>query len=147
MASKNTFFGPLLILVEKFYYTAKTSHAYKIVPNSLDVRGVESQATLQDLQALKARHNIEASQILKGALGVIVNQRTGQSEALLGQIQAGRTWPFMLEWPACSMPPALDVAGRTTYLTISRLEIQKKEKVMDMLLRLRDQQRLLNRHG
>lgn len=52
----------------------------------------------------------------------------------------------MLDWQARGMPPAMDVAGPTVYLTMSKIVVEKKEKVIDMLSRLQDEQRLINRH-
>ncbi|KUJ19522.1 acetyl-CoA synthetase-like protein [Mollisia scopiformis] len=118
-----------------------------LTKNGLGVKGITGQGTLKDIQALKIKHNIEGSQIVKAALAVVTTRHTKQPYALFGQSQAGRTWPFMLPWQANRMPPAMDVDGPAVQGTINKLPIHKSETVLDMLARLQAEQYELNRHA
>jgi len=115
--------------------------------NGPGMEGIAGQVTLRDSQVLKASHDIDASQIIKAALAIVITQRTKQKYALLGQTQAGRTWPFMLPWQANRMPLAMDVEGPALYIAIDKVPVQKSEKVLEMLTRLQAEQRELSRHA
>ncbi|KAF8857135.1 acetyl-CoA synthetase-like protein [Acephala macrosclerotiorum] len=116
-------------------------------PAGLGVKGITGKGTLRDIQALKIKHSIEGSQIVRAALAVITIRHTKQEYALFGQSQAGRTWPFMLPWQADRMPLAMDVDGPAVQILLCKIEVEKNESVLDMLTRLQAEQYDLNRHA
>lgn len=118
-----------------------------LTPNYLGVKGITGQVTLPDLRVLKMKYNIEAPQLAKAALAIVTIRRTKQPYALFGQVQAGRTWPFMLEWQANNMSPAMDVAGPTFQVMLDKVPVNENERVIDMLLYLQTEQYLLSRHS
>jgi len=118
-----------------------------LTKNGLGVKGITGEGKLRDIQALKAKHNIEGSQIVKAALAVVTTRHTKLDYALFGQAQAGRTWPFMLPWQANRMPPAMDVDGPAVQGSLNKISVDKSERVLDMLARLQTEQYELNRHA
>ncbi|PMD40355.1 acetyl-CoA synthetase-like protein, partial [Hyaloscypha variabilis F] len=113
----------------------------------IGVKGINIQGQLPDIQALKVQHGIEGSQILKAALAVVTTKYTRQPYALFGQAQAGRTWPFLLEWQAAMMPPAMDVDGPAVQGTLNRIPVDPEETILSMLSRLHAEQQHLNKHA
>jgi hypothetical protein len=119
---------------------------------SLDVHpigiiGIKGSAQLPDIQALKIEHGIETSQVVKAALAVMTTRHTGQTEALFGQSQAGRSWPFMLDWQVDRMPPTMDIDGPLLQRTLNRISISPSSTVINLLESLQNEQQLLNKHA
>lgn len=115
--------------------------------NPTGAKGLFIQGKLPDIQALKIQHGVEGSQIVKAALAVVTTKYTKQEYALFGQMQAGRTWPFLLPWQVERMPPAMDVDGPAVQRTINRIPVNSEETVLSMLSRLQAEQLNLNKHA
>ncbi|KAE9367431.1 acetyl-CoA synthetase-like protein [Stipitochalara longipes BDJ] len=113
----------------------------------IGVKGINIQGQLPDIQVLKVQHGIEGSQIVKAAIAVMTTKYTKQPYALFGQAQAGRTWPFLLEWQASRMPPAMDVDGPAVQGTLNRIPVDAEENILSMLSRLQAEQQHLNKHA
>lgn len=113
----------------------------------IGVKGIKSCGQLPDIQTLKIKHNIEASQIVKAAFAVLTSRYTKQDFALFGQSQAGRTWPFLPDWQVARMPPAMAVNGPCTQGNLNRIAVDNDETVLSMLTRLQNEQHLLNKHA
>jgi hypothetical protein len=113
----------------------------------IGITGIKGSAQLTDIQALKIEHGIETSQVVKAALAIMTTRRTGQTEALFGQSQAGRSWPFMLDWQVDRMPPAMDIGGPLLQRTLNRISISPPSTVIDLLESLQNEQQLLNKHA
>ncbi len=115
--------------------------------NPIGAKGLILRGQLRDVQALKMRYSIEASQIVKAALAVLTTRSTGEGFALFGQYQAGRTWPFLLDWMVERMPPAMDINGPCVQGSLNKIPIQPNETILSVLARLQDEQQLLNKHA
>ena len=115
--------------------------------NPIGVKGIIGQGTLRDIQTLKAKHGVEGSQIVKAALAIVTSQYTKQPYALFGQAQAGRAWPFLLEWQASRMPPVMDVDGPAVQGTLNLIPLYRNETILHMLKRLQAEQQDLNKHA
>jgi hypothetical protein len=113
----------------------------------IGITGIKGSAQLPDIQALKIEHGIETSQVVKAALAIMTTRRTGQTEALFGQSQAGRSWPFMLDWQVDRMPPAMDINGPLLQRTLNRMSISPSSTVINLLESLQNEQQLLNKHA
>ncbi|KAK0099513.1 hypothetical protein ONS96_008351 [Cadophora gregata f. sp. sojae] len=113
----------------------------------IGVKGISALGQLPDIQTLKIKHGIEGSQIVKAALAVVTTQYTGAEFAMFGQYQAGRSWPFLQDWQVERMPPAMDVDGPAVQGTLARIPVRRDESVLEMLRRLQDEQKLLNKHA
>ena len=111
------------------------------------VKGISAFGQLRDIQALKVKHGIEGSQIVKAALAVVTTRYTGAEFAMFGQSQAGRSWPFLLDWQVERMPPAMDVDGPAVQGTLVRIPVRKDETVLEMMRRLQEEQKFLNKHA
>jgi aryl carrier-like protein len=106
----------------------------------IGVKGLFIRGKLPDIQALKIRHGVEGSQVMKAALAVVTTRYTGQEYALFGQALAGRSWPFLLPWQVERMPPAMDVDGPAVQDTVNRIPVHHDETVLSMLSRLQAEQ-------
>jgi hypothetical protein len=113
----------------------------------IGITGIKGSAQLTDIQALKIEHGIETSQVVKAALAIMTTRRTGQTEALFGQSQAGRSWPFMLDWQIERIPPAMDIDGPLLQRTLNRISISPSSTIIDLLESLQSEQQLLNKHA
>ena len=111
------------------------------------VKGISAFGQLPDIQVLKVKHGIEGSQIVKAALAVVTTRCTGAEFAMFGQSQAGRSWPFLLDWQVERMPPAMDVDGPAVQGTLVRIPVRKEETVLEMMGRLQEEQKFLNKHA
>ncbi|PVH71342.1 acetyl-CoA synthetase-like protein, partial [Cadophora sp. DSE1049] len=111
------------------------------------VKGILAFGQLHDIQALKVKHGIEGSQIVKAALAVVTTRYTGAEFAMFGQSQAGRSWPFLLDWQVERMPPAMDVDGPAVQGTLVRIPVHKDETVLEMMRQLQVEQKFLNKHA
>ncbi|KAH9210763.1 hypothetical protein DL95DRAFT_370521 [Leptodontidium sp. 2 PMI_412] len=111
------------------------------------VKGISALGQLPDIQALKVKHGIEGSQIVKAALAVVTTRYTKAGFALFGQSQAGRSWPFLLDWQVERMPPAMDVDGPAVQGSLVRIPVDKDETVLEMMQRLQAEQKFLNKHA
>ena len=111
------------------------------------MKGINIQGQLPDIQALKVQHGIEGSQIVKAALAFVKTKYMRQPFALFEQAQAGRTLPFLLEWQAARMPPAMDVDGPAVQGTLNRIPVNADEDILSMLSKLQAEQLHLNKHA
>ncbi|KAG4432029.1 hypothetical protein IFR05_012493 [Cadophora sp. M221] len=111
------------------------------------VKGISALGQLPDVQALKVKHGIEGSQIVKAALAVVTTRYTKAGFALFGQSQAGRSWPFLLDWQVERMPPAMDIDGPAVQGTLVRIPVDKDESVLEMMRKLQAEQKFLNKHA
>jgi hypothetical protein len=113
----------------------------------IGITGIKGSTQLPDIQALKIEHGIETCQVVKAALAVMTTRHTGQSEALFGQSQAGRSWPFMLDWQVDGMPPSMDIDGPLLQRTLNRISISPSSTIINLLESLQNEQQLLNKHA
>ncbi|KAH7348361.1 hypothetical protein BKA65DRAFT_594211 [Rhexocercosporidium sp. MPI-PUGE-AT-0058] len=111
------------------------------------VKGISALGQLPDIQALKVKHGIEGSQIVKAALAVVTTMHTKAGFALFGQSQAGRSWPFLQDWQVERMPPAMDVDGPAVQGSLARIPVHKDETILEMMRKLQAEQKFLNKHA
>jgi hypothetical protein len=109
--------------------------------------GIHSRGKLPDIQVLKRKHGVEAAMVLKAALAVVNTRYTKEPSAIFWQVQAGRTWPFLSDWQAARMPPAMDANGPLLQGCVNLIDIYQEESVADLLKRLQAEQLELNKHA
>lgn len=110
------------------------------------LKGASRQGKLYDVQELKTKHLIETPQIAKAALAIVTTRHTGADVAFFGQSQAGRTWPFLSDWQAARMPPAMDVDGPCLQVMPMRVFVKGETTVIEMLEVLQKEQVDINKY-
>jgi hypothetical protein len=109
--------------------------------------GAVQKVKIPGAKLLKLGHGIEVPSIAKAALAIITTRRTKSSVALFGQYQAGRTWPFLPDWQARSLPDAMNIAGPTVQSTAVVVNVSSTDTIGQMLLKLQKEQSGINMYS
>lgn len=96
---------------------------------------------------IKRQHNIETVIIFKTALAILNARRTGTNLAAFTSYQASRSWPFMPKWQNSRMPSAMHVQGPTVQVATNIVPLRHQEKILELLLRLQEEQELLTQYA
>jgi acyl carrier protein len=96
-------------------------------------RAVHSKAKIPGLQELKSEHSIEPSTVFKAAVALFNAEQTGGDRAVFKTTSAGRTWPFLEDWIAQSLPHALGIAGPCLTYSIDCIAIGRGQGVGELL--------------
>ena len=92
-------------------------------------------------------HKLAAAVVVKTSIAILNTLQTRQSHAVLGNTQAGRSWPFLDDWITERLPNPIDVAGPTLQGVINLVEIRPEEAVLDLLNRMQIEQNLQTKHS
>ena len=96
-------------------------------------RAVHSKAKIPGLQKLKSSHSIEPSTVFKAAVALFSAEQTGEDRAVFKTTSAGRTWPFLEDWIAQSLPHPLGIAGPCLTYSIDCIAIARHQGVEEFL--------------
>jgi len=92
-----------------------------------------SSARLPGLHTLRLEQGIHAVAVAKAALAMLNVAHTGQDVALLMQVQAGRTWPFVSPWIASHLPDPMNIAGCTLSVSPHIVRVKHDWSAKDLL--------------
>jgi acyl carrier protein len=96
-------------------------------------RAVHSKAKIPGLQKLKSSHSIEPSTVFKAAVALFNAEQTGEDRAVFKTTSAGRTWPFLEDWIAQSLPHPLGIAGPCLTYSIDCIATGRDQGVEEFL--------------
>lgn len=129
---------------------APPGHQWTLGPGS-----VEFAVDMPGIQALREKYpHITAAVILKGAVVLLNAHRTGHSHAVLGSLEAARSYfPFipkaMLDNAVSNEFEATDVGGPVFQMVFDVVEVNKsaKETVVGFLERMQDNQTAISKYA
>lgn len=107
---------------------------------------IKQQVDVPGLPLLKTEHKMEASAVAKAAVAIFNVEQTGQKQAIFGNPEAGRVWPFMEPWISQHLPNTLKIAGPCMGRGVNFINIDGSESVGDLLTRVGAEQRLNTIH-
>jgi hypothetical protein len=97
-------------------------------------RSVHTRVMIPGLQELKSNHSIEPSIVFKAAVALFNAEQTGADRAVFKTTAAGRSWPFLEDWIAESLPHPLGIAGPCLTWSIDCIAVGRDQGV-EMFLR------------
>lgn len=97
-------------------------------------RAIHSKAKISGLQKLKSDSSIEPSTVFKAAVALFNAEQTGGDFAMFKTTSAGRSWPFLEQWIAQSLPHALGIAGPCLSWSVDRIATREDQR-LDQFLR------------
>ena len=95
----------------------------------------------------QAQYSIRPAIIVKAAIAIVNCIATDTKVAILLQLLAGRSWPFVGDEIASKLPDPYKIAGPTFATAIDIVKIDKEETVGGLLRRLTSEQKLLGRYA
>ncbi|KAM7189121.1 hypothetical protein V8F33_010242 [Rhypophila sp. PSN 637] len=103
--------------------------------------------SLAGVEWLRQAKKIEPSLVMKCAIAIFNILQTGSEYAIFNTIHAGRSWPFVPDWMAKMLPPAMSIAGPTTEWSLELCKVDaNNETVGSLLTRMKDEHELLEKH-
>ncbi|KAK3365439.1 hypothetical protein B0H63DRAFT_530207 [Podospora didyma] len=93
---------------------------------------------------------VNVALVMKAAIALFNVLRTGAQHAVFNSLQAGRSWPFLPPWmeKGLMLPPPISIDGPTSEWTLELCEVVRRgETVAELLLRMRNEQELLEKHA
>ncbi|KAM7214894.1 hypothetical protein V8F06_009720 [Rhypophila decipiens] len=103
--------------------------------------------SLAGIEWLRQAKKIEPSLVMKCAIAVFNILQTGSEYAVFNTIHAGRSWPFVPDWMAKMLPPAMSIAGPTTEWSLELCRVDaNNETVGTLLTRMKDEHEILEKH-
>ncbi|KAF7959458.1 hypothetical protein EAE96_001075 [Botrytis aclada] len=99
-----------------------------------------------DIERLRTQHFIQAPVIVKTAISIFNVIQTGKPHAVFRSFDAGRNWPFLPEWIADRLPPAMSIDGPTLTWNMNMIQIKPKETCGELLTRMSEDEKALSSH-
>ncbi|THV49204.1 hypothetical protein BGAL_0206g00050 [Botrytis galanthina] len=99
-----------------------------------------------DIERLRMQHFIQAPVIVKTAISIFNVIQTGKPHAIFKNFDAGRNWPFLPEWIADRLPPAMSIYGPTLTWNMNMIQINPKETCGELLRRISEDDKALSSH-
>ncbi|TGO23297.1 hypothetical protein BPAE_0137g00170 [Botrytis paeoniae] len=97
-----------------------------------------------DIERLRTQHFIQAPVIVKTAISIFNVIQTGKPHAVFKNFDAGRNWPFLPEWIADRLPPAMSIDGPTLTWNMNMIQIKPKETCGELLRRMGEDEKALS---
>ncbi|KAF7896716.1 uncharacterized protein EAF01_009119 [Botrytis porri] len=99
------------------------------------------------IERLRMQHFIQAPVIVKTAISILNVIQTGEPHAIFKSFDAGRNWPFLPEWIADRLPPAMSIDGPTLTRNMNMIQIKPKETCGELLTRISEDEKALSSHA
>ncbi|UKZ76168.1 hypothetical protein TrVFT333_003864 [Trichoderma virens FT-333] len=101
---------------------------------------------LPNMAKMRNLYNLEPVLFTKCALTLFNVLQTKSSVALFTSWESARSWPFVPEWIANSLPPAMSIDGPTVEWILNMFEIKREETLIDLIQRMVLEQEQIRRH-
>jgi hypothetical protein len=102
--------------------------------------------SLPRLQHLRQLHGIPPPILAKCAVVLFNVLHTQSSHAILSTWESGRSWPFVPDWIAELLPPAMSIDGPTVQWVLDLIEVDQAETVSELLKRMVQEQEVVLSH-
>lgn len=103
--------------------------------------------SLSGIDTIKQKKKIEPSLVMKTAIAIFNVLQTGSEYAIFSTVHAGRSWPFVPDWLAKTLPPAMSVAGPMTEWSPELCNVSPATTTVGELLeRIKRDHELLEKH-
>ncbi|EME42367.1 acetyl CoA synthetase-like protein [Dothistroma septosporum NZE10] len=116
---------------------AKARKGERAVARSEKVKaqtGIRGAVKVDDLQRLKAEHNVPVFMLVKAAIAILNISKTGGKQAVFGTINAARSWPFSSDYSALEREAytgnPLDISGCTTEYVLDRIDVGSSKSLL-----------------
>lgn len=116
------------------------------IPNSVRDGELTHYLRVPAIPTIASHYGIAAPVLVRTAIALFNTIQTGQTHAIFGMVMAGRAWPFLSPEIANALPNPLNIAGPTFSTVTSVLQIDPEETVEDLLRRVAEDQKQLNKH-
>ncbi|KAL7923277.1 hypothetical protein ACQKWADRAFT_320266 [Trichoderma austrokoningii] len=101
---------------------------------------------LPGLSQLRNSYNLEPMLFTKCALVLFNVIQTKSSVALFNSWESARSWPFVPDWIANALQPAMSIDGPTVEWILNMFEVSAEETLADLIQRMVLEQAEMHRH-
>ncbi|KAL7951284.1 hypothetical protein V8C42DRAFT_356649 [Trichoderma barbatum] len=101
---------------------------------------------LPTLAKMRDLCTLEPVLFTKCALVLFNVLQTKSSVALFNSWESARSWPFVPDWIANSLPPAMSIDGPTVEWILNMFEVRREETLVDFIQRMVLEQEQIRRH-
>ncbi|KAL7905626.1 hypothetical protein GGI35DRAFT_488268 [Trichoderma velutinum] len=139
---KNSFYAAEREAVRDYIWKGERQHRndeFRFPRRSRIVR-LPNMAKMRDL------YKLEPALFTKCALVLFNVIQTKSSVALFSSWESGRSWPFVPDWIANSLPPAMSIDGPTAEWILNMFEVKREETLAEFVQRMVFEQEQIRRH-
>lgn len=101
---------------------------------------------LPNMAKMRDLYKLEPALFTKCALVLFNVIQTKSSVALFSSWESGRSWPFVPDWVANSLPPAMSIDGPTVEWILNMFEARREETLVEFVQRMVLEQEQIRRH-
>lgn len=139
---KNSFYAAEREAVRNYIWKGEWQHRageFRFPRRSRIVR-LPNMAKMRDL------YKLEPALFTKCALVLFNVIQTKSSVALFSSWESGRSWPFVPEWIANTLPPAMSIDGPTVEWILNMFEAKREETLIEFVQHMVLEQEQIRRH-
>ncbi|KAK6604230.1 AMP-binding enzyme [Botrytis cinerea] len=127
-------------------FISRNTKRRKLNINSQPRPRIARMQNFPDIERLRMQHSIQAPVIVKTAICIFNVIQTGKPYAIFKNFDAGRNWPFLPEWIADRLPPAMSIDGPTLTWNMNMIQVMPKETCGELLTRISEDEKALSSH-
>lgn len=101
---------------------------------------------LPNLAKMRDLYKLEPALFTKCSLVLFNVIQTKSSVALFNSWESGRSWPFVPDWIANTLPPAMSIDGPTVEWILNIFEAKREETLVEFVQRMVFEQEQIRRH-
>ncbi|KAM0254509.1 hypothetical protein ACHAQJ_006728 [Trichoderma viride] len=128
---------------DSFYFAERQTSRDSIWKGEWQLRSDEFQfprrsriVRLPGLSKMRNSYNLEPVLFTKCALALFNVLQTRSSVALFNSWESARNWPFIPDWIANALQPAMSIDGPTVEWILNMFQVNRQESIADLVQRM-----------